>query len=192
VIHLFTTFSGDTIAVFDIPEYAVAARSKPPFLHFHDERNLVVAVPELAKMFHYRNTVNGWQLIRFIDIEFEAISDFGVKQFVALTAGGKLHLIEKAFVQKSLVIVPKTLNGSKFVAVAGGGGWVAILEQSERHRRLHIYSNETSPAWRGVAWFAGFLMLAILIVLIRGRMDCGKLWSKVNKKKGQRREFKYV
>jgi hypothetical protein len=77
------------------------------------------------------------------------------------------------------------------VAVAGGGGWVAVLEQSKQHRRLHIYSNETSPAWRGVAWFAGFLMLVILIVLIKGRINCGKLWSKVIKKKGQRREFKY-
>jgi hypothetical protein len=187
VLHLFTAFSGDTIAVFDIPNYPVSARSKPPFLHFHNERNLVVGIPELAKMFHYRNTVNGWQLIRFLDIEFEALSDFGVNQFVALAADGKLNIIEKVFTQRNLQIIPRTLNGSRFVAVAGGGRWVAILEQSEGQRRLHIYSNEASPAWRGVAWFAAFLMLAILIVLIRGRIDCGKLWSRVNKKKGQRR-----
>jgi hypothetical protein len=184
---------GGLIESFTIPhEGELTTRSKSPFLHFTDERNILLGLPEISRVLAYRWMGNKWIVLRDSAIQFSVISSFGAKQVITLTADGKLQLFDKSMTFKGEQIVGKTLNGGKFVGIAGGTIWVVLVEETADDRRVHFYSTQGSAAWRGVLWFVGFLVLAALMYAAHATWDFGRLFSKASKKKGPRREIKYV
>jgi hypothetical protein len=192
VLQLFEA-NGRLVESFTIPhESPLSCRSKSPFLYFIDERNVVLGLPEISRVFIYRNSMNRWTLLRHAQMPFESISPFGQSQFVTITRHGRVQIFDKWFALRAEAIVSKTINDGQFVSVAGGGNWAAIIEEAANERKLHFYSTKGSVWWRGAIWFAVFLALALLMYYLSATYELGKLFTKAHRKKGQRWETKYV
>jgi hypothetical protein len=109
-----------------------------------------------------------------------------------MTGRQKTPRINKTFSLRGETIVSKTINDGRFEGIAGGGSWIALLEEDVGERKLHFYSTQGSQWTRGIVWFVAFVALAAVIYYMNATLDMGRLFSRVSKKKGQKREMKYV
>ena len=150
-------------------------RDRRPVLHFRDERHLYVAVPSAQKLFMFKLTVNGWILMEYREHSFTAFASLGNRGFVTVTTDGRIVIMDKNFVARTEEIVPRSLNGGKFVEIAAGDDWFAVLEEASNRRRLHIYSMKGSRMIRGVLWFVGTCGVVMFVMFARGQVDGARL-----------------
>lgn len=177
-------------ASFSIPmDGKVTLRRKTPFLHFSDERHLYMGLPEISKIFVYKNTVNGWIMMKVYDMPMSAMASMGA-DFVVVTEDGRVQIVDKNFVQKGDEIVPRSIVNGKFTEVAAGANWFAVMEESADRRRLHVYTTKGSRFMRGLLFLVLSFAFMIIILYVRVNSDMGQILGRLKKKSG--REAKSV
>ena len=150
-------------------------RSASPILHFRDERHLYLALPSAQKMFMFKVTVNGWILMEYKERNFISVAPTGDRGLISVTTDGRVTLLDKDFDVRWEEIVPRSVNGGRFVDIAAGDDWFAVLEESSNKRRLHVYSMKGSRLLRGIFWFIGSCAVVLLVMFTRGHIDASRL-----------------
>jgi len=176
-IQLYTA-NGDLISMFNIPHNPpISLRDKQPYMHFFDDKHLVVCLYGISKMIKYKNTVNGWLPENPIEIPGIVVSQYD-QSYITLSQDGVFQIHDDNFATKYEDIIRRNIVGSKFTAIVGGKNWFAALEDSKTHRSLHVYSSISSGLMRGLFVFSISTIGILAYIVIRSKIDISRLLAR--------------